>query len=233
MSGFEILGLIAAIISIAETTAAVYEAIKDLHGLPEAFKEVNQRLPLVEQTLLDAKTQTKNVKGDEAKALESLLTGSKSKAEQLLGIFKKIAKSADSSVVTVYKIAVLKIGKKGRVETLMQDILKDLQIMTTYQVFKTAVEQHVDPLKVAEEDLAKTAEQNPSLPDSEFDEKPSTGMNHFGQGDQYAAFGSSKLNHISGDNYKAGGDMNFGTRPKHRSSRKAKPGKNEESSDED
>jgi len=233
MSGIEVVGLISAIITIAETAADFYEAIKDLHGLPEAFKEVNQRLPLLEQTLRDAKTQAKTAKDDEAKALETLLTSSKAKAEKLLDIFKKIHNSADSSAITVYRMVILKIGKKGRVEALMQDILKDMQIMTTYQVFKMVTQKHVDSLEAAEEDLKKTEEQNPSLTDSEFEEKSPGAMNHYGEGNQYAAFGNGKVKHVAGDNFKAGRDMHVGTKPSYRNSRKTKAGKTEESSSEE
>ena len=58
--GLEISSLIGTIITVVDNTIEVYDAIKDLHGLPQAFQQVNDRLPLVNETLGDAKGQTKN-----------------------------------------------------------------------------------------------------------------------------------------------------------------------------
>jgi hypothetical protein len=102
MSGIEIFSLIAAIISVTETIVTVYDAIKDLHGLPEAFREVNNRLPVVEKTLQDAKRHAKNASGDKSQALETLLKSCKKKADQLLDIFKQVAKSKEKSVISTY-----------------------------------------------------------------------------------------------------------------------------------
>jgi hypothetical protein len=222
MSGIEIFGLIAGIISVTETLINVYGAIKDLDELPAAFHEVNNRLPLVEQILLAAKAQTKNVTKEEAKAIEDILKGSKEKVDSLLKIFKKIsARLEKKSVRTFYQKVVLKLGSGSRVETLMDNVLKDLQVLSTYHAFETAIGNQAAALEKAREEIAKV---EPSVPDSVFEAKSGTAINH-GK-DQYNSFGGT-LNKFDGDQFNAERDINFGTRPK-----KSKKGKGKKESDE-
>ena len=50
MSGTEailVLGVISSIITIIDKTAKAYEALKDVSSLPEAFRQVADRLPIV------------------------------------------------------------------------------------------------------------------------------------------------------------------------------------------
>jgi hypothetical protein len=59
MSGAEaiaILGLISLIISVVDRTKQVYDAATSAEGLPEAFREVAGRLPIV-TNILDASKQ--------------------------------------------------------------------------------------------------------------------------------------------------------------------------------
>ncbi|KAK2730757.1 hypothetical protein CKAH01_09380 [Colletotrichum kahawae] len=49
MSGAEVvIGLIAGVIGLLEAANKAYDTIKDIAGLPKAFEEVSQRIPLVE-----------------------------------------------------------------------------------------------------------------------------------------------------------------------------------------
>ena len=210
MSGVEVFALVVNIISVAETIAQVYSAIKDLHGLPDAFREVNKRLPLVEQTLGDVKSQTANIKSaEEAKAMLTLLKSSQGKIKELETIFNEIAKnSKDNFMVSVYKSVIAKLGKKGRVETLMDGILKDLGVLVAHHVFQTSTQKHVEDLDKARKELAKVT---PSLADSEFDEKGSNATQINGR-DQFNTWGDNAKN-IFGNNFEAGRDQSFGTIP--------------------
>jgi hypothetical protein len=187
MSGVEVFALVVNIISIAETIAQVYGAIKGLHGLPDAFREVSKRLPLVEQTLRDVKSQTANIKSaEEVKAISTLLKSSQGNIKELETIFTEIAKnSKDNFVVSVYKSVVAKLGKKGRVETLMDSILKDLGVLVAYKVFQASTQKHVEDLDKARKELAKVT---PSLADSEFDEKGGNAT-QIGGRDQFNTWG--------------------------------------------
>ena len=58
MSGVEaiaILGIISSVISIVDSTKQVYDAASNTNGLPEAFREVAARLPVVRDILDSAK----------------------------------------------------------------------------------------------------------------------------------------------------------------------------------
>jgi uncharacterized membrane protein len=58
MSGAEaiaVLGLISSIISIVDGTKKVYDAATNARGLPQAFREVADRLPIVKNILDSAK----------------------------------------------------------------------------------------------------------------------------------------------------------------------------------
>jgi hypothetical protein len=231
MSGFEVLGLIGNIISITETIIEVYDAFKDLHGLPDAFQEVNKRLPLVEQTLQDVKTQWKNIKSaEEAKAIQTLLTGCQDKSKELERIFNGIAKSSkDNFVVSAYKSVIGKLGKKGRVETLMDDILKDLSVLVAHKVFQEATQKRVETLNKSRQELASVP---PSLLDSEFDEKSGGTATQVGGRDQYNVFGGTQKN-VDGNYFEARGDQNFGTIPPANGKKAKKTKASSEASDDD
>jgi hypothetical protein len=210
MAGLEVFSLIVNIISVTETIIEVYGAIKDLHGLPDAFHEVNKRLPLAAKTLLDVKTQAKNIQSpEEGRAIVTILKSSQGKAKELDTIFNEIAKnSKDNFVVSVYKAVIAKIGKKGRVETLMDGILKDLSVLVAYQVFQTSAQKHVEDLKKARKELAEVP---PSLPDSEFDEKGGNAT-QIGGRDQHNIWGdNAKM--VLGSNFESARDQIFGTIP--------------------
>lgn len=51
MSGAEVIGVISGIIAIVDATIKIYSAANDASGLPEAFRDVALRLPLVSKTL--------------------------------------------------------------------------------------------------------------------------------------------------------------------------------------
>ncbi|KAF1996722.1 hypothetical protein P154DRAFT_537791 [Amniculicola lignicola CBS 123094] len=98
MSSVEIFSLIAGIIPIAETCVILFEAVKDIEGLPQAFKEVNDRLPLVQETLALAKPPATTIqRGKEADALKKLLEGCETKTEHLKVIFVKIEAKSEKT----------------------------------------------------------------------------------------------------------------------------------------
>ena len=87
MPDTEIPRLVADLIEATEDIIEAYDKIKDLRGLPEAFQELSKWLPLVEETLREAKTPAKRVKpGDDASELEARLSSCGEKADKLLEI---------------------------------------------------------------------------------------------------------------------------------------------------
>lgn len=211
MTGIEIIGLVAAILGVIETINHVYAALKDRNDLPEAFKQVNARMSLVEATLQTAKTQTRNIQDEsEAKSVEETLTRCKLKLTQLSDIFNKILQAKGQPVLDAYRREVLHLGKKHRVENLMESVLEDTRQLATFQVFKTATgDQVVEELKKAQEEMAKIARENPSLPDSDFASQSPTFTSHWGKGHIVNQSGTGNT-HVAGDNYSSKGDMMFG-----------------------
>ncbi|KAL8381644.1 hypothetical protein RB595_005771 [Gaeumannomyces hyphopodioides] len=209
-SGFEILGLIGNTINIIETTIAVYDAIKNLRELPGAFQEVNNRLPLVKLALENAKGRATNAKpGNEATALKKLVASCEKKAKKLHDIFMEIAQKSTSRefVVAAYRSIVLKLGKKARVETLMDDILKDLGVMATHDVFQAAMKERIAEVDKARQELAEVP---PSLPDSDLEDKAGAASQIGDNNRQYNNFGEGTQKNVDGNVYEAQGNMSFG-----------------------
>ncbi|KAK1976824.1 hypothetical protein LZ30DRAFT_290013 [Colletotrichum cereale] len=206
VSGIEIAGLISAIITIVDTAVDFYDAIKDLNGLPEAFGQVHARLPLVREILLDAKRLAKDADEKEASALKPVLENCQEKAEELKKIFLHIQdKSKDGAfVVSVYR-AFVKSSKKSRVETLMQDILKDFQLLSTYAVFEAAKKKEED-IEKARQEMAKVP---PSLDDSDLDDKSGSTWNQSAGRDFFYNSGAGKLQY-QGTSYE-GHNLYIGT----------------------
>ncbi|KAF1954303.1 hypothetical protein CC80DRAFT_353977, partial [Byssothecium circinans] len=198
-------------ITIIDTTIEVYGAIKDLHGLPEAFQQVNDRLPLVKQILEEVKVQAKNANPSDEKALEKLLEGCEKKATELRKIFTQIAKESTGGefIISAYRLIVLKLGKKSRVETLMGRILKDLAVLAAHRVFQASARKRAEELEKARQELANVT---PSLPDSEFDEKLGSVSQIGDYNRQYATFGGMQKN-VDGHYFEAGGNQHFGMVP--------------------
>ncbi|KAH9225074.1 hypothetical protein DL95DRAFT_254155, partial [Leptodontidium sp. 2 PMI_412] len=168
MSGIEIVGLIGAVVGLVEATIAISNSIQDLKGLPDAFGEVHKRLPLVEETLQAARRQFESESTDDESAgkIEPFLRSCNDKVLELKEIFEKIASSKKKSAMSLYRTIVLKLGKEHRVEVLMKNILEDLQILTSNQVFQVATQAQMAMLRDAIEELSQV---KPSIPDNAFE----------------------------------------------------------------
>ncbi|RYP79291.1 hypothetical protein DL769_003040 [Monosporascus sp. CRB-8-3] len=141
MSGSEVIGLIASIITIVGATVKVYCAT-DASGLPEAFCEVAKRLPLVQETLQTAREYLNTAPPNEAfcNAIKPVLEGCEDKAKRLAVIFEKVVPQADASGMERYLLAARTLGKGDTVESLMNGILDDVQLLTANRVTKLPTE---------------------------------------------------------------------------------------------
>ncbi|KAJ4318385.1 hypothetical protein N0V84_006895 [Fusarium piperis] len=173
MSGIEIFGVITGAIALTETLLKLYKVIKTRNDLPEAFLEVGNRLPLVEDTLELAKGLTDGLEnGDkETEALKQTLDYCYSKLSQLHEIFQKISRgdTKDKSLIDVYQKVVVKLkldNKSGRVEALMKGVLESIQLFSMHKAFKDAMETQAINVAQAKEEMEKVATETPSLPDS-------------------------------------------------------------------
>ncbi|PKS07831.1 hypothetical protein jhhlp_006439 [Lomentospora prolificans] len=142
MSGAEVLGIISAIITIVDTTVKIYAAAADASGLPETFRDVAQRLPLLQESLKTTQCHlsTTTPDNESCKAMSLVLVSCKGKATRLEEIFKKAVPRVDTSRLERPIIAVRTLAQGDVVESLMDSITKDIQLLTMNYVTKLATE---------------------------------------------------------------------------------------------
>jgi hypothetical protein len=169
------LSITAATLAIIGGISKTYNIIKDLKGLPKAFKEVGENLNLVKETLdlAHAQFQADNIKVSVQKAINPILAECHDKAELLKKIFKQIEAKMGSdedtkewaTLIGWYRKA-LRMSKANRVEELMKGILEGLEVLATFQIFNTAAQATAQTEKL-ELAIKKLAEVDPSLSDSD------------------------------------------------------------------
>ena len=202
---------IGGLVEVTEDIMDAYGSVKRLCGLPEAFQEVSKCLPLVEQTLQDAKSWAKRLKsaGDTI-ALERVLYSCNEKANKLREIFKQISEiSKDQYDSSLYREIIVKQDKQ-RVETLMDGILEDLGALVTHNIYPAEMQRPVEPLAQARRELAEVS---PSLADSDLADEPRAARQYGDNNCQYNLFGSGNQQVAGGHYFEAKGDQNFGMIP--------------------
>lgn len=173
-----VLGLISSIITIIDATTQVYEAVEDEAGLPTNFKKAAAKLPLISKLLEDAETYvSKSADKTIEAAFRPTIENCKTQATQLQKLFEKVIPEGDSRWDRYMKAA-RTIGKGCRVESLIQGILDDLQLMAT-KFPEVTTSRKKEKLAEAMEEVSKM---EPSLPD-DFDQMP-----------RYAYYGSGSQN---------------------------------------
>jgi hypothetical protein len=189
MSGAEagfVIGLISGVISIIEAAKTVSDAAKDATGQPEAFRQVAARLPLVIEILRSAKERALALDDTAQEALEPILESCKAKAENLNKIFQKVIRKDDDKWFDRYKKALGTLGKGDKVESLMEGILKDTQLLAYEKLMGIATETQAKEL---EEGIKEMKEMPSSLPE----ETGSLNQKHSGSGDNIAHRGSGSI----------------------------------------
>jgi hypothetical protein len=141
MSGAEVLGIISAIIAILDGASKTYNAIKDPSGLPQAFREVARRLPLVRETLqeIQGHLNDRNANQD-FKAIKEVLDGCSDKATRLEEIFTNVTPKGGASMFRRLHLVMRTVGKGLEVERLMKELLADVQLLTSSRVMKLATD---------------------------------------------------------------------------------------------
>jgi N-terminal domain on NACHT_NTPase and P-loop NTPases len=183
-----VVGLISGIIAIIDATRKVYDAATDQQGLPAAFREVAQRLPLIRSILVKANARAEHGQVDD-EAAKSILETCKRTVEELDGIFQKVVPQEGGSRLERYYKAARTLGKGGKVEALMKRILDDLHLLSVQCGIETG--DYVETLKEAMEAISAL---EPSVPDHIFDETSYTNINS-GSGTQ------NNFNASGGENY--------------------------------
>jgi hypothetical protein len=167
MSGAEIIGLISGIITILDTVTKLYNNFKDATDLPPAFREVAQKLPLIQDILQTAERHLDDSNPDDesCQAITHIVELCKDKAQRLVAIFQEVSPQPDSSRLERYIRAVKTLGKANRVESLMKGILEDVQLLAENRAIQGATEAQVGKLVEAIQELSSMP---PSVPDEGF-----------------------------------------------------------------
>jgi hypothetical protein len=148
MSGAEailVLGVISSVISIIDGIKQVYDAAADAEGLPDTFREVAGRLPLVKTILAAAQQQIDGGKADEAscKAMRPVIEACEEKSKKLDVLFRKVVPPDDASRLDRYFKAARTLGKGSQVESLMKGMLEDLQLLANNHGIKTVTTEQI------------------------------------------------------------------------------------------
>jgi len=215
MSGAEFIavaGLVSSIIAIVDGIKQVVDAASEVEGLPKAFRQASNKLPLIGDILEATKHnfEASNVARVE-KSVALVINDCKDKWKTLNELFEKILPEEGATRMERYYTAVKVLGKAGKVESLMKGMLEDVQLLTAIKTMTmTQVEKVVRTVTAAQEEkvakaiVAVEAWQN-SVPDSEFQEGTYTNIN-YGTG-QYIAQGDAEQNNFQGEarQYHSGG----------------------------
>ncbi|KAI8299445.1 hypothetical protein K4K61_010646 [Colletotrichum sp. SAR11_59] len=182
MSGAEaVIGLIAGVIGLLEAANKAYDTIKDIAGLPKAFEEVSQRIPLVLQILEHAKTNAEQAPGQTINAITPVITACKREAEVLNDILVKLANGDSGWDQNKYVQMVKCKGKKARVEDLMRKIVENVHFLASDKTMKLATAQQLQELRLAVDGLIHV---EPSAPDEISGRGDSVTIQHGGSGSQ-------------------------------------------------
>ena len=213
MSGAEaitVLGIISSVIQIVDGIKQVYDAASDTNGLPEAFREVAARLPIVHEILKSAKRHIHEGGTNEGscKAAKNVVEDCQSKAQKLEKLFQNVIPVDGASRVERYISAVKALGKGNRVETLMKEMLEDLTLLAIKHGMVTETDRREKELVKAIEELAALP---PSLSERATDE-PAFIATHYGsgainqaQGDQFNNPGNGHIYHAQAMNFNHNG----------------------------
>jgi hypothetical protein len=114
-----VLGVISSIISIVDEIKQVYDTATNAQSLPEAFREVAGRLPIVANILRSANKYIEKDK-DSCKGVKEVVEACQTKAEKLDGLFNNVVPADGASRKQRYFSAVMALGKGNEVEKLMK-----------------------------------------------------------------------------------------------------------------
>ncbi|OTA68561.1 hypothetical protein K449DRAFT_386860 [Hypoxylon sp. EC38] len=150
MSGADVISLISGIIAIIDASLKLYEAVNDASGLPQSFRDVATRLPLVHDTLEVASVglaDEEDIPSATSRiALTKVLEGCHDKADALKRVMQAVIPQAGASRMERYFRALRTIPNADKVENLMDGILCDIQVLTGNRAVKAATQTQVKHL---------------------------------------------------------------------------------------
>lgn len=215
MSGAEFIavaGVISSMIAIVDGIKQVVDAASEVEGLPKAFRQASNKLPLISDILEATKHNfgEGDVSGVE-KSVALVVDDCKDKWEMLRELFDKVIPEEKASRVERYHKAVKTLGKGGKVEILMKGILEDIQLLATIKAMTTMnIERVIKTVTAVQEEKVTKAITDvvawpSSVPDDLFQDRSYTNFN-YGTG-QYISQGGAEQNNFQGEarQYHSGG----------------------------
>ncbi|KAJ8122476.1 hypothetical protein ONZ43_g1342 [Nemania bipapillata] len=196
MTGLEaptIIGLVTGTINIVSALKTTYDAANNTQGLPQAFNEVAERLPLVRDTLQVTEDRLRALSPDEptSSAIRTTVKEAHEKARKLEIIFQKCLPHEDASRLSRYVAALRILGKGNKVEVLMRGLLENVQDLANNQAIRAATAEQVSALARAVEAVGAL---EPSVSDDLIDLPSNAVRNHHsGSGDIYSAAGMAEV----------------------------------------
>ncbi|KAK6507931.1 hypothetical protein TWF481_006351 [Arthrobotrys musiformis] len=186
MSGTEFVAVAAvasSIIAIVDGIAKVFQAACDTEGLPKEFRRASQKLEIISDILDATKTALEENKGQgvDLSAVKKTVDRCQEDWTTLKQLFEKVIPEDKTSRRERYIRAARTLGKGSKVETLMKNLLQNIQLLTNFKIMtERGVEQPVASAadrKKLDKHIADVSSWEPSLPDSVFEEKGGHNIN--------------------------------------------------------
>ncbi|KAL2209739.1 hypothetical protein CC79DRAFT_1330201 [Sarocladium strictum] len=181
------ISVIGAVITGIDVIKLAYQGISKIAGLPKAFEAVQEQLPFVQATFQIAKENVE--KGSKPLSelpysqydpISKLVDQCDKNIKELQRIFsdleercKKDQGSKSWESVRGWYIKALGGIKSRRVESLMKDILRNMEKLGRYEIFQLSAK--LDQIQKAIDIFSEIERLEPSIPDSELDTQ---GANH-------------------------------------------------------
>jgi hypothetical protein len=201
-----VLGLLSSIIAIVDETKKVYDAATNAKGLPEAFREVAGRLPIVVNILDTAQLDIRNKDEASCKGVKPVVEACEKKAQTLKELFGKALPADGAGTVERYWKAVRTLGKGNEVEQLMKGMLEDVQLLACEHGMKAVTTDQQDQIAQAITEMSAVPS---SVPDTVFKDAGFSATNS-GPGTQYNAQGEYIAQGQARQYNSGGGPMYFG-----------------------
>lgn len=191
MSGFEVFGAVVGTISIVGFLIKNYADLKDA-DLPRGFREVAERLALIQDTLQSIEEWVKQSEGEESlQGIRAIVEKCKDKADLLEKIFKDMIPADGVPRFERYRAAVQRLSKGSHIEELTKGMMEDLRLLAENRAFGGATEAQVAKVLQAIEDMSAM---EPSVPDEDV----SPHYVHYGSGSLNVHSGTGTHYHASG-----------------------------------
>ncbi|EPS41227.1 hypothetical protein H072_4849 [Dactylellina haptotyla CBS 200.50] len=178
MSGTEFIAVaavISSIIAIVDGVNKVVDAALDAEGLPKVFRQASHKLPIISDILDSAKSSLEKKGASEIERSAKIVIDNCSENwQKLKDLFEKVIPDDKASKIDRYYRAVRTLGKGGKVENLMKEMLESVQLLSSFRILTVSKDEEVVQPDINAEKLEKIVSEvtswEPSVPDSIFEE---------------------------------------------------------------